>query len=509
MKLTKDEIRQKAELDLFSFAKLINPMRMYGSIHEEIFRWWQRSDAKDNQLVLLPRDHQKSHCLATRVAWYITNNPDVTILYVSATGALAEKQLYAIKGILTSDVYRRYWPLMVNKEESKRELWNVQEIAIDHPVRKREGIRDPTIKAVGLTSNVTGFHCNVACLDDVVVYENAYMKDGRDKVNTMYSLLASIETTDAQEWVVGTRYHPDDLYDTMLTMTEDVHDAEGDIIDDIPVYEVFEQVVEIDNEFLWPRKRRIDGKFFGFDLKQLARKKAKYSGRMSHFYAQYYNDPNDPGNFKIDPQKFNYYEREKLETQYGHYFFKQRKLNVIAAMDFAFTLGKRSDWCSVVVIGIDYEWNIFILDIIRFKTNQISVMFDKAMQACVKWGFRKMRVETTSGQEVIVNEFKQYMRREGVFFSLDPFKPNPHEERKEERIDSILMPRYDAQTIWHYKGGNCQVLEDELMVAHPDHDDCKDALAAAIDIARAPSSQMSIQRKSNIVYHPRFGGIAI
>ena len=97
------EIRTRAEADLVTFIKLIAPRRVLGSIHEELCRWWCRSDALENQLVLLPRDHQKSAMIAYRVAWWITKNPDTTVLYCSATADLAEKQLGFIKEILTCD----------------------------------------------------------------------------------------------------------------------------------------------------------------------------------------------------------------------------------------------------------------------------------------------------------------------------------------------------------------------------------------------------------------------
>lgn len=203
--LTKDDIRVMAENDLLVFARLVNPHREYGAIHDELFHWLTREEARDNQLVLLPRDHQKSHCIAVRVAWEITRNPETTILYVSATSTLAEKQLYAIKNILSSPTYTRYWPEMIHPDEGKREQWTANSISVDHPKRKAEGVRDSTILAAGLTTTITGQHCNIAVLDDVVVPGNAYTKDGRDKVASVYSQLASIETTDAKEWVVGTR----------------------------------------------------------------------------------------------------------------------------------------------------------------------------------------------------------------------------------------------------------------------------------------------------------------
>ena len=131
----------------------------------------------------------------------------------------------------------------------------------DHcdPERKLEGIRDATCKAVGLTSNTTGFHADIVVLDDIVVPGNAYSPDGREKVSNAYSQLASIENPGAQEWVVGTRYHPRDIYDTMINMKEVHYDDEGELEKEEEVYELFQKVVETDGEFLWAKKTRKDG----------------------------------------------------------------------------------------------------------------------------------------------------------------------------------------------------------------------------------------------------------
>ena len=56
-------------------------------------------------------------------------------------------------------------------------------------------------------------------------------------------------------------------------------------------------------EFLWPRQQSSTGKWFGFDRKILARKRAKYLDR-SQYRAQYYNNPNDPDNASIGASKF-------------------------------------------------------------------------------------------------------------------------------------------------------------------------------------------------------------
>jgi hypothetical protein len=211
-----DQVRLQAENDLEAFITLVHPQTVLGNVHREVIKWWNREDARSHQLLLLPRDHGKSRLVAYRAAWEITRNPTVRILYISSTQNLATKQLKFIKDILTSDIYRRYWPEMVSPEEANREKWTEGEISVDHPRRKAEAIRDPTVFTAGLTTNVVGLHCDIAILDDVVTGQNAYTEDGREKVDLQYQLLASIEGADAREWVVGTRYHPTDLYDTML-----------------------------------------------------------------------------------------------------------------------------------------------------------------------------------------------------------------------------------------------------------------------------------------------------
>ena len=292
---TREQVRQLAEQDLETFINLVHPQRVLGSVHKELLGWWTRNDAKSHQLLLLPRDHQKSAMIAYRVAWAITRNPAIRILYISSTANLAEKQLKFIKDILLSPIYRRYWPEMVNMEEGRREKWTTSEISVDHPKRKAEIIRDPTVFIAGLTTTITGMHCDVAVLDDTVTPENAYTEEGRNKVKTQYSLLSSIEGAEGEEWVVGTRYHLKDLYSNLLEMDVDDYDANGDIKGTYPLYESFERRVEDQGDgtgqFLWPRQQRSDGKWFGFDARILAKKRAQYLDK-TQFRAQYYNDPN-------------------------------------------------------------------------------------------------------------------------------------------------------------------------------------------------------------------------
>lgn len=509
------ELRDAAKEDLYLFARLVNPGYVYGEIHKDIFRWMQEYSlfgrglaTTTNKLIMLPRAHLKSHMVATWAAWIITRHPEVTILYVSATSGLAETQLYAIKNILTSPVYTRYFPEYVHPQEGKRERWTQSAISIDHEARKKEGIRDATISTAGLTTNTTGWHADILIPDDLVVPENAYTEDGRESVAKKSSQFTSILNAGGFTMACGTRYHPSDIYATWKAQEYDIYNDEDEIIDRVKVWEVKEYAVERDGVFIWPKTMRAtDKKFFGFDPQVLAKIRAQYEDRVQ-FYAQYYNDPNDPGSNRIDRSKFQYYDKKFLKQTGGDWYYKNSRLNVYASIDFAYSLSKKSDSTAIVVIGVDSEGYIYVLDIDWFKTDKISEYFTRVAALHSKWEFRKLRAEVTVAQAIIVRDLKDKMREEGLRLSVDEFRPTKKEGSKEERIAAALEHRYDNQTIWHFKGGYIDVLEEELVLARPAHDDIKDALASAVEIAVKPKRAREIEPSNVIQFNSRFGGVA-
>jgi len=511
------EVRDMAEGDLEYFIHLVQPLRVLGGVHREVLSWLTSSDKNSHQLLLLPRDHQKSALAAFYVAWRITRDPSIRILYISSTANLATKQLKFIKDILTSDIYRYYWPEMVNKDEGKREKWTETEISVDHPRRRAESVRDPTVFTAGLTTSITGLHCDLSVMDDVVVIENAYTEEGRTKVYQQYSLLASIEGSDAESLVVGTRYDPRDLYNELIEKKIDFFDEDGELLESKPLFEVFQRQVESrgdgTGEFIWPRQRRSDGKWFGFNTEILARKKAQYIDQ-TQFRAQYYNDPNDLSAAGIQPTYFQYYDRKFLKRYEGKWYFKNERLNVYAAIDFAYTAKASSDYTAIVVVGVDAQNNYYVLDIDRFRTDRnIGDYYNHLLRLHHKWDFRKVRAEVTAAQSVIVKDLKiNYILRDGLALIIDEFRPSGRQGTKEERCSAVLQPRYQNLQMWHYLGGYCQTLEEELVLQRPPHDDIKDALASAVDLAvppprglgRSAASQRDIY---SVAEHSRFGGI--
>lgn len=496
------EIRQLAEENFIAFVKLVAPYNVMGTCHEDLCKFITNEDLKPYKLVLYPRGHRKSFYAGMYACWRIVKDPSIAIVYLSATSDLAEAQLRLIKATLDSPIIRRYWPELIDVDEGKREKWTTSEICVDDPRRKAEGTRDSTVKAGGLTTNITGAHADLIILDDMVVPKNN-TEEGRRQVASQYSQLQSILNPGGAILAVGTRYHPKDIYDTMQATVEEIYDEHGEMIGKEPQWDILQRSVEENGEFLWNRTRRKDGKYYGFDFKELSRIKAGYVDK-SQFYAQYYNDPNDSGDSPITPDMFMYYNREHLYTKAGIYYIKDKPLNVYAAIDFAFALAHRADSTAIVVIGIDSDNNRYVIDIDRFKTDRIQDYYNHIISLHNKYNLKKLRAEVTVAQQVIVTALKDKLAENSVRLVIEDYRP---QTKKEERVSAVLRPLYEDHKIFHYRGGNCEILEEELKQLKPAHDDVKNALADACSIAVAPKRWG--YQKSNNTPKPlsRFGGI--
>jgi hypothetical protein len=79
--------------------------------------------------------------------------------------------------------------------------------------------------------------------------------------------------------------------------------------------------------------------------------------------------------------------------------------------------------------------------------------------------------------------------------------------KKEERVSAVLRPLYEDHKVFHYRGGNCEILEEELKQMKPAHDDVKNALADAISISVAPKKYGYSKSVNKPKPLSRFGGV--
>lgn len=525
--MTLDEIRQQCEDDLFTYAQMMFPKRYFGDLHRDLFYFFQESltgamdeGLGDNAAALVPRDHQKSFCIAVACSWAITKYPWFTVAYVSSNPKLAESQLTVIKNIFKSDMHRELWPQMLNYEIHPRTKqyehkplgsWTKTDIDVDHPDRPKSE-KDPTIRATSAKSTNTGEHYKLCIFDDLVTNENYASVAEREDIKEVYQSFASIATTGSIKWMVGTRYGDGDLYDDLQSRTYPVYDNDtGELIDEKPLWKWFERVVESSKlrdgsgTYCWPRMKMPDGNWYGFNRNELAKKKAE-AFNEELFYAQYYNDPNAASTDKIAKDHFQYLSPSNLEQRNSTWYYGNKPLKLNCGMDLAFSEGGtakrvKRDYTSIAVVGFDDEGYCYLLDLKRFQTGKAEVYYQELVELYVYWGFREVTIETNGGGKVVANFIQDNLRADNHLLVVSAQHKNQTSGSKEERNALLLEPMYRQKSIYHTKGGYTRLLEEELRLSKPPHDDLKDALYIAISTAKRPSKARltSTKRRTNVV----------
>lgn len=502
------QIREDCLNDFYTYVKIISPYLQLGHCHEDVCNFIQSPGT--HKLVIFPRGHLKSTIEALWASYLVTRDPTTTILIASATATLAEQQLYAVQNIFESKIHRKMFPeLLGDTSVGTREKWTQKALNVEHPARKEARVRDNTIYSCGAGKTITGLHFDYLFLDDIAVEDsdklNPFTPEGRAKTSRWVARTVSILNPGGGILVVGTRYHPDDIYSELMTIGTPVFDEDGNIVDEVKLYKSISHVVETGGDFLWPRKKAMDGKFYGFDFEELAKIKAQFKNNLSQFYANYYNDPTDPENRLIDPSCFQYYDKDKLENYAYKWFIDNKELTIFAGMDMAASLEKRADFTTLAVIGVDEDGFRYILDIQRKKTDQISVMSDMVFDAFVKWRFKKFRIETNAAQGLVANQIEANMRKRNAIFVWDK---QASRGKKSVRIMSILEPLYSGKVMFHYRGGQIEILEDELLSTRAAHDDVADAVAMTCEIVPIVARRRRNKNKqSNVIIHPKWGGV--
>lgn len=522
-----DEVRERCLNDLFYYAEVVTEgKRYFGDLHIDFFRFFQKSleDAmaggrETNDAALVPRDHQKSFCIAVATSWAVTKYPWFTVAYVSANPQLAQDQLTVIKNIFKSEIHRELWPDMLNYEKGRtgewehkpKGTWTLDAMDVDHPERPSTE-KDRTIKATSARSTNTGGHYKMVVFDDLVTDENYNSKAGRDEVRRAYKSFSKIATTGAIKWMVGTRYLPQDLYGELKEMFVPIHDEAGHIIEEKPLWNWFERVVEDSRyhdgsgTFIWPRMQMPDGKWYGFDRQILATKKAESLGDDSLFGGQYYNNPEIGEQGKVGRENFMYLQPNKLENRQNKWYYGTKELKIACGMDLAFSERNNSqkvsrrDYTAIAVIAWDTDGYLYILDIRRFQTVKAEVYYEELERLHVYWGFREATIETNAGGAVVANFIQDQIRKNGHNLVIKNQHKNQKEGAKEERNAQLFQPLYRTKSVYHTKGGFTRLLEEELTSAKPAHDDLTDAVWIAVSNSKRPSRpKFSTNRRTGTV----------
>lgn len=167
----------------------------------------------DLLIVNTPPEHAKSTTITVNYAVYqICRNPNIRILIVSKTQAMAQKFLLSIKNRLThpryQDLHLAFGP--PGGFEKNSDSWKQDLIYLSSEARN-SGEKDPTVQAIGIRGHIYGARADLIIMDDCVDHTNAH--EYEKQIDWIQSeVMSRIDYDGGKLLVVGTRLRPKDLY---------------------------------------------------------------------------------------------------------------------------------------------------------------------------------------------------------------------------------------------------------------------------------------------------------
>ncbi len=375
---------------------------LYEYLHGDLMDFIVKADEENwKTLIELPRSHYKSSIATTvRSVRWILMDQDVTIGLGSATLKDCKAFGRDIRGRLErSDELKLLFPdIFWPNAKKAEEKWTEEEFTV-----RRTGFqREATVTLFGLEDDMpTGKHFKKLLLDDVVNRENVRTPERIEKINLNANLLPPLLVTPEMPiHFVGTPYHLHDYYAKL----------EADAGYKCYIRPAFEH-----NSPIFPTK------FSKAILEELRNRNGNYL-----FDSQYMMKRQSDADKKFKREWLKWDETPILPGTPGYNFF--------LCVDPANARLKDSDFTSMSVFAVDWEWNLHLVDGLHDKMNPFE-RITAAMAFARKWKITYCSWEAIGFQQTDCFWLNRMMREKAYFFPV--FEVSHHKENKDTRIMGI------------------------------------------------------------------------
>lgn len=417
------------------------------------------------KLILIPRGHLKSTVIAVAyTVWRIVCNPEIRILLASATATNAQKFIRGVQWqFMQNEAIEELWPhLHVTREQIIKDQlpWTQRGFTVPRNVEYEAG--ENTAEAFGVGGTLVSRHFDLMICDDLVNDKNTRSQLEIEKTfewfQNAYSLVDPVDGDVGEVVMLGTRWHYNDLYSSVLSKTE--------FSDDFSL--LFATVVGQDGQPFFPKK------FTEGIIEKLRSKQGPF-----RFSCNYLNQPVDQATAEFQASWLGWYTNPP----------DPRSTFDFGVLDPAFT-EKDGDATSLVVFSIDETSTWYIRRIWKIRVGNLPQIMQIMLEAARLFPNMTLGIEARGFQKIISQEFRLTMVREGVNIAIRELKTESN-RNKRARI-MRLAPRFQAGKIKllglsvERADPNMKSLVDEYLRFPRGHDDVIDALAYGIDIAYAP-----------------------
>lgn len=200
--------RRKARLNELCFRNSDGTARVNNWHHTE---WFDLAEQHKRLMIEAAREHAKTEIFVfSQPLLEIKNNPNIRILLISDVYEKSKERTRVLKAHITQNADYQAVPGEVRIARSRSD----EEFTV---ARDFFWLKEPTVRSTYAFGPISGGRYDIIIADDLVNWAaNSTTPEKRKKLRRWWSdeVLNSV-TPDGAIWVIGTRQHHDDLYETI------------------------------------------------------------------------------------------------------------------------------------------------------------------------------------------------------------------------------------------------------------------------------------------------------
>jgi hypothetical protein len=192
-------------------------------------------DEGGEQMILSPPRHGKTDLLTHFAVWQICKNPNVRIMWVGGNEEIAKNAVGAVVDHLEHNdklIEDFCIPGQTFKPKNRSgKSWTSGHFTVG--TRTVTGIKSPTMVAVGKGGKILSRDCDLIIADDIEDHGTTIQPSAREQTRQWWTTtLSSRKEEHTAIVVIGSRQHPEDLYNFLLenpemdTIVEEAHSTE-------------------------------------------------------------------------------------------------------------------------------------------------------------------------------------------------------------------------------------------------------------------------------------------
>lgn len=442
------------------------------------------------KLMILFRKGMKSSMLRGFCIHDLINNPTDRFMYYTGQITLASKNLRNIgRQLRFNEALHKYWKHMkVDESHMKNKMWNSSGIEVPIPSTLVSPIHNEASIEIGsVESGVSGLHYDRVIADDIVNNKNYRTAKLRANVKDAFNELYSIKLDTGYMYVIGTRWHYDDVYGTII---KDQEDNDLDISEESRkkyTFTIYHRKAVEQGRVVYPE-------VLNHDVLEVYKKKLG----LYMYSCQYLCEPVSPENAIFDMTKLRFITQKELRDRVKQVYCYV----LIDAIVFESKTG--DDNLAIVVAEVDTERNIFVRRCIlgRFSDKKMIAELQKFYDV-YRVDPRIQSLKFAMGEAAFQTKYRKYieqeMREKRIGFRIQGV-PESTGRTKGQHIASMAPFIENGQVFFVVKDStDVKALDPErredvlkalphelaemykgMEVYHPDsaeHDDAEDAFA--------------------------------